>query len=449
MQVAGVELRNANVAVFGMALSGMAAVRLLLEQGARVTAIDRKSAAELGRTSEELARLHVPCQVQTEDSVRYHQLAVISPGVPVDAAPLVEARRLGVPVIGELELASYFLKGRTIAITGSNGKTTTTALTGHILQACGIPAQVGGNIGTPPAAMVSASRPGQWNVLELSSFQLETISHFRADVGVALNLTPDHLDRHGNIESYAAAKGRLFRTQREQDFAVLNADDATCVSYAALTPGRPIWFSLTQPVTPGVWLESDRILFDGEPLMRASEIPLRGRHNVENVLAAAAAARLAGATCPSIAAAVRSFPGVEHRLEFCGKRGGVEYFNDSKATNVDAALKAIDAFPGRLWVILGGKDKESDYSPLRRPLSEKAHAALLVGAASSKIAAALQGAVPLVPCGTIEAAMAHAVAHACPGDTVLLAPACASFDQFENFEHRGRFFKGLVERIAL
>ncbi len=448
MKVAGVLLQNANVAVFGMARSGLAAVRLLLEHGARVTAFDQKSAADLGPAAEELARLHVPFRLQSEHSARDHQLAVISPGVAADAAPLAQSRLLGIPVIGELELASYFLKGRTIGITGSNGKTTTTALTGHILKACGIPAQVGGNIGTPPASMVASSRPGQWNVLELSSFQLETISNFRAHVGLALNITPDHLDRHGNFESYAAAKSQLFRTQQPQDFAVLNAGDPICVSYASLTPGRPIWFSLTQPVNPGLWLEGDQILFDGEPLMRASEIPLRGRHNIENVLAAAAAARLAGASCGSIAKAVRSFPGVEHRLEFCGVKGGVEFFNDSKATNVDAALKAIDAFPGRLWVILGGKDKNSDYSLLREPLARKAHAALLVGEAAAKIARALDGSVALVPCQTIEAALDHAAANATPGDTVLLAPACASFDQFENFEQRGRHFKELVERIT-
>jgi UDP-N-acetylmuramoylalanine--D-glutamate ligase len=446
MRVAGVELKGASVVVVGMARSGLAAARLLAGQGARVTACDQRPLEQLGDAGPELERLRIPFVPQSAECCLGHQMAVISPGVPADEEMLEAARKQGTAVIGELELASYFLKGRTIAITGSNGKTTTTALAGHILRESGIAVQVGGNIGTPPAAMVSTSKAGQWNVLEVSSFQLETTAHFRADIGVALNLRPDHLDRHRNMSTYAAAKGRLFETQRQQDFAVLNADDPVCLSYAALTRGRPVWFSLTRAVTPGLWLEQGRILFDEQPLMPASEIPLRGRHNIENVLAASAAAHLAGAGLDSIAAAVRSFPGVEHRLEFVRSLGGVDYFNDSKATNVDAALKAVLAFEGRLWVILGGKDKDGDYRPLREPMSGRA-SALLVGAAAEKIGGQLQGAVDLTYCGTIEAALRHAWERARPGDTVLLAPACASFDQFENFEHRGRVFKQLVMQL--
>jgi UDP-N-acetylmuramoylalanine--D-glutamate ligase len=249
------------------------------------------------------------------------------------------------------------------------------------------------------------------------------------------------------MQAYAAAKGRLFETQREGDYAVLNADDPTCVAYASLTPGRPLWFSLTRPVTPGLWVDRGRILFDDDEVMPASGVPLRGRHNLENVLAATAAARLAGASLDQISAAVRTFPGVEHRLEFVRIVNGVEYFNDSKATNVDAALKAVEAFPGPLWIILGGKDKNSDYHPLAAPLGLKGRAALLVGAAASKIAAHLQGALPLLHCGTVHAAVEYAARHAQPGDTVLLAPACASFDQFDNYEHRGRVFKQAVQGL--
>ncbi|MBM3811082.1 MAG: UDP-N-acetylmuramoyl-L-alanine--D-glutamate ligase [Acidimicrobiia bacterium] len=442
------ELIGAGVLVIGMARSGLAAVRLLAAQGARVTACDQKRPEEIPDAAADLAQLGVALIPQTPDVGLNRDLVVVSPGVPADAEPLANARRAGVPVIGELELASYFLKGRTIAITGSNGKTTTTALVGHILRACGIPAQVGGNIGTAPASMVDSSRPGQWNVLEVSSFQLETISHFRADIGVALNLSPDHLDRHGSMETYAAAKSRLFRTQRQQDWAVLNADDPICLSYASISRGRPVWFSLQRVVTPGVWLNRGTILFDDQTVMQASEIPLRGLHNVENVLAATAAARLAGADLKALAGAVKSFPGVEHRLEFVRSLAGVDYFNDSKATNVDAALKAIQAFPGSLWVILGGKDKDSDFTPLRDALAGKVRAALLIGAAASKIAAQLAGAVELAHCGAIENALDYAWRHAKPGDTVLLAPACASFDQFENFEYRGRWFKQCVNRLA-
>ncbi|MFN7922111.1 MAG: UDP-N-acetylmuramoyl-L-alanine--D-glutamate ligase [Bryobacteraceae bacterium] len=441
------EIGGARVLVVGMARSGIAAARLLRAQGALVTATDSRSLGELKGVSAELESIGAVFVSQSGDVARGHALVVISPGVPIDAEPLENARRMGIPVTGEIELASYFLRGPVCAITGSNGKTTTTSLVGHILRESGIAVQVGGNIGTAPASMVETSRDDQWNVLEVSSFQLEAVSHFRARIGVCLNITEDHLDRHGSMAVYEAAKGRLFETQDEYGFAVLNADDPACVRYAALGPGKPLWFSLSNPVTPGVWLQFHEILFDGEKLMDSREIPLRGLHNVQNVLAAAGAARLAGASLAQISAAVRTFPGVEHRLEFVRKLDGVEYFNDSKATNVDATLKAIDAFAGGLWIILGGKDKGSDYAPLREPLRAKAKAALLVGAAAPKIARAIEGAAPLVASGTIAQALDHARRHARAGDVVLLAPACASFDQFENFEHRGRVFKQLVEEL--
>jgi UDP-N-acetylmuramoylalanine--D-glutamate ligase len=361
---------------------------------------------------------------------------------------LEAARKRGVPVIGEIELAAPYLEGEIIGVTGANGKTTVTAMIGHILRECGIPVQVGGNIGTPVTAMVETSRAGQWNVLELSSFQLETIRTFRAHIGAALNVTPDHLDRHHTFANYAAAKGRMFETQRAGDFAVLNAEDPTCVGYAKLTPAEPVWFSSARRVSPGVWLEGGTVFYDGEPLIPAAEIPIRGLHNVENTMAAAAAARLAGAGLAGIAAAIRTFKAVEHRLEFVRTVSGVSFNNDSKATNVDATLKALDAFERGLWIILGGKDKGSDYTVLRDPLQKKARAALLIGAASDKIARQVEGAVPLIRSGTLEAAIKEAYASAGPGDTVLLAPACASFDQFRSYEHRGRVFKELVAGIS-
>jgi UDP-N-acetylmuramoylalanine--D-glutamate ligase len=447
MKIAGVDLCGAPVVVLGLARSGVAAIQLLHQHGAHITASDAKPLDLLPEARALVAAGIAQYQPQSSLLPTAHQLLVISPGVPVDAPPVTAARAAGIPVIGELELASYFLLGPILAITGSNGKTTTTALTGHILRVAGIPNQVGGNIGTPPAAMVASSRPNQWNVLEVSSFQLETIHHFRASIGVCLNLTPDHLDRHYTMENYEAAKRRLFETQSSDCFAVLNADDAACLRYAAHTPARPLWFSVSRPVTPGLWLDGEQILFDNEPLLSRSDIPLRGLHNVENVLAAAGAARLAGASPAAIRDAVASFPGVEHRLEFVRRCRGVDYFNDSKATNVDATLKALDAFHHGLWVILGGKDKGSDYSPLAAPLRRKAKAALLIGAAAPKIAAALASSVPLIHAGELSAAVHYAAAHASPGDTVLLAPACASFDQFDNFEHRGRVFKQLVAAL--
>lgn len=438
-------LSHAVVAVVGMAKSGFAAARLLREKGATVRALDSNVTPEV---KAEGARAGIEVRIQDTGEFEGVDLVVISPGVPSDLPVLNEARARGIPVIGELELAGYWLQGPSIGITGSNGKTTTTSLTGHILEGAGIAVQVGGNIGRPPTDMVASSRPDQWNVLELSSFQLEMTETFRARVGVALNVTPNHLDRHHTFENYAAAKGRLFRWQQADDFAVLNADDPVTAGFAELGPAQKVWISLEHPVDRGFWFDGELVRSPAGVLMPAADIPLRGRHNIQNVMAAAAAATLAGASLEQIAAAVRTFPGVEHRLERVGRVNGVAYYNDSKATSVDAAEKAIDTFAGGLWIILGGKDKGAPYRPLRDPLHKKAHAALLIGAAAPKISADLSGSVPVVECGTLETAVGYAHQHAAPGDTVLLAPACASFDQFRSYEHRGEVFKELVKRLA-
>lgn len=439
-------LEGARVLVAGLGRSGQAAVELLCARGARVRATDLKPPAEA--VLERLAEAGVEFRLQAPEVFRGVEWVVLSPGVPADLPELEEARRRGARVIGEVELAWHYLRGPVLGITGSNGKTTTTALAGHILRHAGIPVQVGGNIGTPACSLVESSRPDQWNVLELSSFQLETVERFRAHVAVGLNVTPDHLDRHRTFENYAAQKARLFETQQPGDHAVLNHDDPTCAGWAGRTRAAVHWFSLRGAAPEGACLREGELWLEGRPLMLAADIPLRGLHNVQNVLAAALAARRAGASPEAVAEAVRRFPGVEHRLEFVLRLRGIEFYNDSKATNVDAALKALEAFPGPLWVILGGKDKDGDFSPLRRPLREKARAALLIGAAADKIARQIEGAAPLVPCATLERAVEYAWRHAAPGDTVLLAPACASFDQFENFEHRGRVFKQLVAALA-
>jgi UDP-N-acetylmuramoylalanine--D-glutamate ligase len=438
------EFKGIRSLVVGMAKSGMASAELLRKHGAEVRATDVKMDREV---EQRLHELHVPFQLQSPGVFENADLIVLSPGVPADLEPLESARQRGATVIGEVELASYFLQGPIMGITGSNGKTTTTALAGHILRESKVAVQVGGNIGTPVTAMIDSSRPDQWNVLELSSFQLETICRFRAHIAMALNVTPDHLDRHHTFEKYAAAKGRLFETQIAEDFAVLNADDPVCMQYASLTPAAPLWFSSTRPLSPGVSLRDGAVWFGDEMLMSAAEIPIRGRHNVENTMAAAAACRMAGASLPQIASAVRTFHAVEHRLEFVRNVSGVDFYNDSKATNVDATLKALDAFPGGLWVILGGKDKGSDYTVLRQPLAEKARAVMLIGAAAGKIREQIAGAVRLVDAKTLDVAVRNAYAAAQPGETVLLAPACASFDQFENYEHRGRVFKSVVAEL--
>jgi UDP-N-acetylmuramoylalanine--D-glutamate ligase len=438
-------LENAEVLVIGMKRSGQAAAELLQKKGARVRLMDEGTPGDDEQTFLNTHKLTL--EKQNETNLGSPEVIVVSPGVPADIPLLVHARARGIPVIGEVELASFYLKGPVIGITGSNGKTTTTALTGHILRQCGIECLVGGNIGTAVTSLVDGSRDGQWNVLELSSFQLETIFHFRAEVAACLNVTPDHLDRHHTFEEYANAKARLFETQVKGDSAVLNFEDETCREFASRTKAEVFWFSSKRKVPCGVHLEGNEILLNGNPFMERRQIGLRGMHNVENAMAAAMMARLAGASPSLIGDAVRSFPGVEHRIEFVRTFKGVDYYNDSKATNVDAALKALDAFDGDLWVILGGKDKGSDYRPLREPLRQKAKAVLLIGAAANRIAEDLEGAVKLVRPEVLREAVWHAKEAAAPGDTVLLAPACASFDQFENYEHRGRTFKQIVQEL--
>jgi UDP-N-acetylmuramoylalanine--D-glutamate ligase len=428
------------VAVVGMQRSGFGSAELLLRHGARVRAMDSKPTDEMRARCDQLG---IELREQSAEFLAGVDLIVLSPAVKPHALPEHEA-----PVIGEVELAGYFLQGSIIGITGSNGKTTTTALIGHILAQSGIQCQVGGNIGVAPTAMVDSSRADQWNVLELSSFQLATVHDFHAHIAVITNLTPDHVDWHGSFEAYGNAKAQLFETQLEDGYAVLNADDPIVSAWNRRTRARPVWFSLNRPVENGTWLGGDGALYSrGDRVMPASEIPIPGRHNVENVAAAISATRIAGVTPQQIRSAVASFPGVEHRIEFVRELDGVRYFNDSKATNVDATMKAIDAFPGGLWIILGGKDKGSDYSVLGGPLRDKAHAALLIGAAADKIASHLDDAVPLIRSGNIENAVSTAHGRARQGDVVLLAPACASFDQFDSYEHRGRVFKQLVNAL--
>jgi len=441
------ELTGKNALVVGIKKSGMAMAAFLARHGASVHATDIKPLADLPGAVELLESWKIPFTQQSPEVFEGRDLIALSPDVPWDLPPLEAARARGIRVTGEVELAAPYLKGRNIGITGSNGKTTTTSLIGHILREAGVPVQVGGNIGTPVTSMLETSREDGWNVLELSSFQLESIVEFRAHIALALNVTQNHLDRHHTFENYAAAKGRLFETQRAGDFAVLNADDPVCVSYADRTAATVQWFSSRRKVMPGASFCNGKLVLDGKLLMDAGDIPIRGRHNVENVLAAALATARAGVAPDRIAAAVRTFRAVEHRLEFVRKVNGIDFYNDSKATSVDATLKAVDAFSGGLWVILGGKDKGLDYAALREPLSAKAHAVLLIGAAAGKIAGQLQGAAPLVDTGTLQGAIAYAVEHGKPGDTVLLAPACASFDQFRSYEHRGEVFKEIVNQL--
>jgi len=440
------------VLVVGLARTGVATALFCAKRNAIVTATESRAEGELGDASAKLREAGVTLEFggHTEKTFLEQDLIIPSPGVPADNPFLQNARSKGITVWSEIELAYRFLEGKLIGITGSNGKTTTTTLVHHILQSASVPAILAGNVGTPLISCVEDMKGDTVSVVELSSFQLEFIEKFRPDIGLFLNLTPDHLDRHKSMEAYAGAKARIFENQTELDAAVLNADDLPTVNYAPKKP-QVFWFSRKQKVEQGARLRGDDIIIvhhaKEEFVMKRAEIPLAGEHNVENVLAAVAAARLAGVDTAAIAQAVRSFAGVEHRLEFVAEIAGVRYFNDSKATNVDATLKALDAFPGRILIILGGKDKGSDYTVLQKPLREKAILALLIGAAADKIEKQITGSVAIERAATLDRAVELASHAAQPGDIVVLAPACASFDQFQNYEQRGRVFKELVHQL--
>jgi UDP-N-acetylmuramoylalanine--D-glutamate ligase len=448
----GFDLQGKRVLVVGLARTGVVTSLFSAGYGATVTATDAKSEAEMAETAARLRSAGVKLDFGTPPSTLFleQDLIVVSPGVPATLPALELARARGIPVWSEIELAWRFLRGKLVTITGSNGKTTTTSLVAHILKTAGIATLVGGNIGVPLLALVETSTDSTVTVAEVSSFQLESIQEFRPEIGVLLNLTPDHLDRHESFEAYAAAKMRMFENQLERDAAVLNADDPEITKRM---PSRPhiYWFSRQKRVAEGAFARDDEIIFraDGSETLVAkrSEIALRGHHNLENVLAACSAAYLAGAPPAAIANGVKTFRAVEHRLEWVADVGGVKFYNDSKATNVDATLKAIEAFPESLIVILGGKDKGSPYTPLREPLQQRGTLAILIGAAAEKIAADLAGSVPLEHAGTLEHAVQLAKQRARPGEVVLFAPACSSFDQFENYEQRGRVFKELVSQL--
>jgi len=449
------ELKGKKVLVVGLGKSGLAAALFLRHRGALVTVSDVRSAEALAKDIPALLEEGIMVEAGGHGllTFRRQDLIVVSPGVPLNTPELAQVRSFGLPVIGELELAARFLKGSILAITGSNGKTTTTALLGEILKGAGIPTLVGGNIGVPVVGLIDQSTDQTWSVLEVSSFQLESTELFHPSIAVILNITPDHLDRHGSFENYARAKERIFAAQHKCDFVVLNADNPRAAEAASRSAANVYWFSIEHSVMQGAWLEQGAVVYRSSPdaatenVMPLSGIPLKGAHNVENVLAAVVAARLAGAPAEAIRRAIEAFQAVEHRLEFVASVNGVEFYNDSKATNVDATAKAVAAFDSGIHLILGGKDKGSDYTQLAQLLRARVRAVYTIGSAAAKIESQLRGIVSIQSCETLDTAVSAAAAAARPGEVVLLAPACSSFDQFENYEHRGRVFKDLVNRM--
>jgi UDP-N-acetylmuramoylalanine--D-glutamate ligase len=453
------DLKDKRVLVVGLGKSGVASALFLKSRGARVTVSDSKPEAEL--RNEILLLLEHGITVETgghgERTFRGQDLIVVSPGVPVDAPQLMQARNAGELVIGEIELAARFLAGPIVAITGANGKTTTTALAGEIIAAGNFSTLVGGNIGTPAISFVDQAGPATWTVLEVSSFQLETIVEFRPRIAVILNITPDHLDRHKTFDNYVNAKARIFENQRSEDFTVLNADDSTTAALSGGTRAQLFWFSRKKEIEAGAFTRGSHIYFrdaqSERQIMPLGEVPLKGAHNLENVLAGVSAGMIAGCEAEQVRQAVRNFKAVEHRLEFVARVAGVDYYNDSKATNVDATIKALESFPAdippHLHLILGGKDKGSDYSVLRELLRERVKRVYTIGAAAGKIESQLQGAAEMEHSETLENAVRRASEGAVAGDVILLAPACASFDQFQSYEHRGRVFKEAVHSLAM
>ena len=444
------------VLVVGAARSGTACAKFLSARGATVALndaqpIEKWSADALALKSEGIGCFAGELPGWLLDQL---DLVVISPGVPTKAIPLRYAERAGAEVIGEVELASRYLKGRIVAITGSNGKTTTTSLIAELLKNAGVPTLVGGNIGTPLISLVESSGDDGWAVVEMSSFQLETIKEFHPTVAVALNVTPNHMDRYESFTDYAAAKHRIFMNQGPGDVAILNADDEVVSSWAKGLRADVTCFSVRRQLEEGLFLRGQEIVSrapGGERvLLMSSEMKLRGRHNVENVLAAVAAGLACGAAPDSMRETIRNFQPVEHRLEFVTEVDGVKFYNDSKATSVDATVKALEAFAdeaGKIVLILGGRGKKAPYAPLALLVSERVRKLILVGEDAETIERELGEFAPSERAGNMNEAVTCAFQAAQAGDTVLLAPACASFDMFTSYEQRGKVFKDEVSRL--
>lgn len=447
------ELRGRSVVIVGLARTGDALSGFLLDRGARVTISESKPRADLSPAADRWeargARIeaggHVPATFFGAD------LIVPSPGVP-RLPVILEARDKGVPVLSEIELAYRVLQGTLIGITGTNGKSTTTTLIHRMLSQAGRDAVLAGNIGTPLLSFAGQDDPGRIYVTEISSFQLEYIERFKVGLAVYLNLSPNHIDWHGSYEAYAAAKAKLVLGLQAGDAAILNADDAAVWALAGRGPFRACGFSRRGEVARGAFLRDGAIILrlDGadETLMPVSEIALFGAHNRENVMAAALAGRLMGLPAAGLRETIRGFRGLAHRLERVLTFRGVDYVNDSKATTVEAAIKAVESFERPIVLILGGKDKGTDFAPLRPALAGRVRSVVLVGAAKDKIRLALAGTLPLVEARTYREVVEAAAAAARPGDVVLLAPACTSWDMFADFEQRGETFKSEVRRLA-
>jgi len=441
------------VVVMGAARSGVAAALLLVERGAHVTLTDLRPNLSDARDVNRLLHRGVELELggHRPQTLVEASLIVLSPGVPLSQPALAMAQRAAVPIVGELELASRWLRGRIIAITGTKGKSTTATLTSRMLDASGMQTVVGGNIGVPLSAQVAASAPDTIHVVEVSSFQLETIRTFHPWIAVLLNFSPDHLDRHASVEEYASAKARIFENQDERDWVVINADDPDALALARGARGRRFQFSANPSVQEGVVVLPGAVAYRhagrDEPLVPVSAVKLIGRHLLADVAAAAAVAKLSGVSSAGMTRAVESFRGLEHVMELVAEVRGVRFVNDSKATNVGSALRAIESFGDALVVILGGRYKGGDFGHLREPLASRNAKVIAIGEARPLLRAALEPAVPVTEAESLADAVRQAFDRARPHGAVLLAPACSSFDMFVDYEERGRAFKREVAEL--
>jgi UDP-N-acetylmuramoylalanine--D-glutamate ligase len=444
------ELRGQRVLVVGLARSGVAAARFCAERGARVTVTDAKPATALGEALAALHGLEVARELggHRDETFVAQDLIVLSPGVPLASAPLRAAAAAGVPIWSEVELAFRHLDAPVVAVTGTNGKSTTVSLIADMCSRAGRRTFAGGNLGTPLTAAVGARY--DLVVAELSSFQLETVHTFAPRVAVVLNVTPDHLDRYPSMEAYAAAKERLLAFQRTDAHAVLNADDPYVAAMAARARARVSRYSSQRPLEAGAFLDGDTLVLRGaagEERFDARGRRLLGRHNLENLLVAALCARLLDLPRAAVEATVAGFSGLPHRLELVGERRGVRYYNDSKATNVDSTLRSLESVPGPIRLIAGGRHKGSSYAPLRPLVARHVAAIYTIGEAAPLFAAELGTVTSVIACGDLAAALERAAADARSGDAVLLSPACASYDQFTSYEERGDRFRTLVREL--
>jgi UDP-N-acetylmuramoylalanine--D-glutamate ligase len=446
------ELENKKVLVVGAGKSGLAVARFLKTKNAEIVITDQNYSVELQKQIEQIGVVPVLGRYP-EFSDNDYDLVVVSPGVPLSVHPVVKAHSLGIEVIGELELAARFIKAPVVAITGTNGKTTTTSLIGEIFRNNGIKTLVAGNIGLPLVTEVEKYGPGDIIVAEVSSFQLETTVHFRPNVAVILNITPDHLDRHATMQNYAQAKANIYKQQLSSDYTVLNYDDSLTASLAVKVPGRVIFFSRKHILDRGVFVRNGEIIaaLDGDEtaICRVDEVKIPGAHNLENALASVAAGFVLGVGRQVLANTLKTFPGVEHRLEFVAEINGVRYINDSKGTNPDAAVKGLQAYSQPIVLIAGGRNKGSDFKEFMQAAKEKVRTMVVLGECAQELLEAAQavGFGNVIQATDFISAVKLAAQTARSGDVVLLSPACASWDMFKNYEERGRLFKEIVKDL--